>query len=97
MKIYLHQQVKIEGDPFPHYWRKEIKNDIIPRKGDSIEDSLWKDPGEYEVIDITLNYQEDFCYVYLCQYKHEIPNNRKDEFKKIASSHGWTCSWNMYN
>lgn len=93
MKIYLNQFVKIEGDPFPHYCRKEFEGVVVPRKGDYIEDSLWKEPGEYEVTGITFNYQENYCYVNIEHYQYEIPIVKKDEFAHIAGLHGWKTSW----
>lgn len=93
MKVYLNQLVIIEGDPFPHYWRKEFESVVIPRKGDYIEDSLWKDPGEYEVTGVTINYQDTCCYVSLEQYKYKISTKQKDEMAHIAELHGWKCSW----
>lgn len=96
MKLIISQQVKIKGDPFPHNWRKEIDSIIIPNIGMSIEDSLWKDPGEYKVIDVLINYQEDYSYISLEKYDAEIPDEKKDEWAHIAKLHGWACSWKQY-
>ena len=93
MKVILNQQVKIEEDSFPHFWNKEYEHNVIPRKGDFVEDSLWKEPGEYEVTEVTINYQENYCYVSLEKYSYEIPANRKDEYDQIANLHGWKTSW----
>lgn len=49
MKIFLSQTVKFEGDNFPYSWTKEYDSELIPHKGDFVEDPLWKDPYEYEV------------------------------------------------
>ena len=51
MKLIISQIVEFEGENFPYSWRKEIETDIIPHKGDFIEDPLWKEPGEYEVVE----------------------------------------------
>lgn len=93
MKIYLTQPVKIEGDRFPHSWSKIYESSVIPRKGDFVEDPLWKDPGEYEVVGITINYYADSCYVGLKEYEMEIPKERKDEMARMAELHGWKSSW----
>lgn len=93
MKICLTQPVKIKGDNFPHRWSKEYDSLVIPRIGDSIEDPLWKDPGEYKVTGISISYYEDACYVGLEQYGYEIPAEQKDEQAKMAKLHGWKSSW----
>lgn len=94
MKVIIAQTVMFENDNFPYTWRKTVETDVIPHKGDSIEDSLWKDPGEYEVVETIINYQERFCYVTVQNYKYVVPQSRKEEFKKIAESHGWEALWN---
>lgn len=96
MRLIISQVVEFENDDFPYTWRKEMETSVIPHKGDFIEDSLWKDPGEYEVIETTINYQENYCYVQLKQYENIIPVSRKDEFKRIAELHGWKAGWNNY-
>ena len=96
MNLIISQQVKIKGDNFPHNWRKEIESIIIPNIGMSIEDSLWKEPGTYKVTDVSINYQEDYCYISLEKYDVEIPDERKEEMAHIANLHGWACSWTQY-
>lgn len=96
MKVIIAQNIKFEGDNFPYMWKKEVETNVIPHKGDFIEDSLFKDPGEYEVIETTLNYQENYCYVQLKPYKDIIPVIRRDDFKRIAELHDWQAGWNNY-
>lgn len=96
MKLIISQQVEIKGDHFPHDCSKEIESTIIPNVGMSIEDPIWKDPGEYKVIDVLINYQEDYCYISLEKYNVEIPNKKKDEWAHMAELHGWKCSWKQY-
>ena len=50
MKVIISQTVLIEGEDFPSNWEKGYDSEIIPRVGDSIEDPIWKDPGEYQVM-----------------------------------------------
>ena len=93
MKIFLFQLVKFEGDNFPYSWTKEYDSELIPHKGDFVEDSLWKDPGEYEVQKVIMNYDENRCYVVLSVFEPELPQSRREEFAKIANSHGWKANW----
>lgn len=93
MKVIISQVVEFEGSNFPHTWRKEIETNIIPHKGDFIEDSLWKNPYEYEVIETLINYSENYCMVTVKEYNDKIPLNRKDEFARIAELHGWKALW----
>ena len=47
MKVEVTQRVKIEGDNFPYAWNKNYGDrNVIPHKGDRMEDPLWKDPYE---------------------------------------------------
>ena len=96
MKISIAQLVKIEGDNnFPYKWSKEYGDRIVvPRKGDKIEDPLWKDPYEYEVTEVLFDYEEDTCFITVNPYKDEIPKSRKEEFAKMATLHGWKANWN---
>ena len=96
MKIIISQGIKIVGDKFPHNWRKEYESVIIPRVGDYIEDPIWKDPYEYKVTGVTINYYADECFVGVEDYIGDIPDNRKDEFAHMAELHGWKSSWKMY-
>lgn len=93
MKIVLMQRVKIEGDPYPHSWKKKYESVAIPNVGNFVEDPLWKDPCEYEVEEITFNYDANECYVSLKPYGIEIPKNREDEIAHMANLHGWKVSW----
>ena len=55
--------------------------------------SNWEDPGEYQVKNVTINYSSNECYVYMGRYANIIPNERKEEFGKIAELHGWKANW----
>lgn len=56
MKVIISQTVCIDGENFPSSWEKGYDSTVIPRVGDMIEDPIWKDPGEYEVRNVTINY-----------------------------------------
>lgn len=95
MKIILSQQVELEGDNFPHNWSKEYESNIIPHMGDYISDPIWKDPYEYIVTEITIDYYANECSVNIDKYCYGIPNSRKDEFAEMAKLHGWSASWQI--
>lgn len=89
MKVTIMQGVKIAKDNFPHHWRKTYESFVVPRRGDFIEDPIWKDPYEYKVNKVTIDYDSGECYVEVENYQDEIPADRKEEFVKMASLHGW--------
>ena len=95
MKLIISQIVEFEEEKIPHSWRKEIETDIIPHKGDFIEDSLWKDPGEYEVVETLINYSEDYCMASVEKYCIKIPADRREEFEHMAELHGWKPLWKI--
>lgn len=96
MKIVISQQVKIISDNFPHNWRIEYESNIIPHVGDSIEDPIWKEPYDYKVIEVIINYYANECYVQVEAYDGEIPEKRKEDFAHMAELHGWKASWKMH-
>ncbi len=72
---------------------KEFESNIIPHIGDSIYDSLWKNPYEYEVMDIVINYSENECLVALSG----IITSGKEELKywqNEAQKHKWKIGSN---
>lgn len=89
MTIILSQYVEVENDRLPHRIEKKIESSIIPNIGMSIEDSVWKDPYDYKVIEVLINYVEDYCYVTLEKYSEIIKNNFKNEFASMVKLHGW--------
>jgi len=93
MKVQLMQNVRIRGERFPYQWSKVYESNVIPSVGMKIEDSLWKDPTEYEVKDVTINYADDICYVSIGWYNVEIAKERQKEMANMAKLHGWTCNW----
>lgn len=69
---------------------KKFESNVIPHKGDYIEDSVWKDPFEYQVEEITINYEESECYVELPEVLINS-NDRKDldDYVENSKSYGW--------
>lgn len=71
--------------------RKEFDTDIIPHVGDSIGDSVWKDPYEYKVIEVIINYQEDKCYVVLDCIKFDHDDKEiLSQWCDMVKLHGWS-------
>lgn len=93
MKVIISQIVAFEGDKFPYSWSKTYESNVIPCVGDTIEDPIWKDPGDYKVIGVTINYDAEECYVGVDGYEPVIPIERKEEFGKMAALHGWKANW----
>ena len=93
MKVIINQLVLIDGDKIPNTWSKTYESNVIPRIGDTIESSLWKNPGDYKVTGVTINYDADECYVGVERYANVIPSDRKEEYENIAALHGWKANW----
>lgn len=96
MKVSISQQVKFRGVNRPYYWTKEYESTIIPHAGDQIEDPIWKNPYEYKVTEVTIDYYENTCFVSVETYAGEFPEDRKDELAEMSKLHGWKASWTMY-
>ncbi|MDB2104006.1 hypothetical protein PMW00_13370 [Clostridium paraputrificum] len=78
--------------------RKEFETNIIPHVGDYIEDSVWKDPYEYKVIETIINYQENQCYVSLECIKFDHDNKEVlKEWCDMVKLHGWSTSPEQIN
>ncbi len=88
MKIYISQQIGIKGSKCPVDIHKEFNSDIIPHAGDFISDPIWKDPYEYEVINVNINYEENECYVTVDKLNFEVDDFDK-YVKDCAKLHGW--------
>lgn len=93
MKIRLLQQILLKDQPrtFREIY-KDYESDFVPRKGDYIYDSAFKDPYECEVVSVTIDYEHDMCYVYL--HYVELETNNEDAIIKYIEKtklHGWKC------
>ncbi len=95
MKITLSQLVKFEGEPTIHRFTKEYVSNIMPAVGACIEDPFWKDPYEYKIMEVTINYYDNSCYVVLEEFNVEIQKDKKDFWADVAKSHGWKASWDF--
>ena len=69
---------------------KTFDSNVIPHKGDFIQDLAWKDPFEYEVEEVTINYEENQCYAELPEILINS-NDRKDLENYIVNikNFGW--------
>lgn len=77
--------------------RKEFETNIIPHVGDSIGDSVWKDPSEHKVVEVIINYQEDECYVSLecIKFDHDDKEVLKQWFDMVKL-HDWETTGGVY-
>jgi hypothetical protein len=94
MEIRLMQQVLLKGkvQTFREIY-KFFKSNIIPHKGDKISDSAFKDPYEFEVIEVTIDYQDDICYVRLAWVELETEKEQAvEDYIRMTMLHGWECN-----
>lgn len=91
MKIIISQLIALEDFRQGCFtMTKEFESPVIPHVGDKIADSVWKDPYEHNVLEVTIDYSTDKCYVTLEPIKFE--NNNKNILKSwhdMVRSHGW--------
>lgn len=96
MKISISQVVTLNTFSKGNYlMRKEFESNIIPHVGDYIEDSVWEE--ETEVVNVTINYNDDTCYVTLKELKFD--HDRKEILKEhfnMVKLHGWKTIGNVY-
>lgn len=93
MKIRLVQQVFLKGKPntFREIY-KEYNSDFVARKGDYIADTAFKNPYEYEVVEVCVDYEANMCVIRL--HYVELDTDNKEAAKKyieMAKMHGWKC------
>jgi len=89
MKIHVSQELGCYGEDLPYRMWKKFNSDIIPHKGDFIKDPVWDSPEEYKVIETIIDYNNDICYVLVCEIAEDIEDI--DHFiKTCAKPHGWT-------
>ncbi|WP_432358833.1 hypothetical protein [Sporosarcina sp. UB5] len=93
MEIIISQYVGLKGDARTfHRVYKEFQSNVIPHAGDFIKDSAYKEPYEYEVASVIIDYTNNYCDVTLKIYELETTD---DSFVKreveMFMSHGWKC------
>ena len=90
MEIVLTQKITLLKKSEYTNIMKTFNSNIIPHKGDYIEDIAWKDPFEYEVKEVTINYEENQCYVELPEILISS-NDRKnlEDYIKNVKNFGW--------
>lgn len=94
MKITLNQIIALKNiNQGFRCIEKSFESNIIPHKGDFINDSLWKDPYEYEIGQVTIDYSKNSCEVQLhAIFLESTDENDVKEYVKIAKLHGWKCN-----
>lgn len=94
MNIRLVQQVLLKGrlNTFREIY-KDIKSDIKPCKGDMIYDTAWKDPYEYEVVEVRIDYDSETCYVILPMIEIEADDEKYiKQYIDMTKLHNWKCN-----
>lgn len=80
-------------------WRtvnKSFESNIIPRKGDFLADSAFKDPYEYEVGQVIIDYAQNLCIVYLAPV--ELNGDSKERLEQeveMYKLHNWESSYDL--
>ncbi|MDB5083961.1 MAG: hypothetical protein JWN30_847 [Bacilli bacterium] len=76
MEIIIYQQINLKNNPRVfHDVFKTFGSDVIPHKGDFISDSAFKDPYEYEVLQVVINYNDNSCFVRIPLIELESKND----------------------
>lgn len=93
MNIILSQAVMLEDFRKGHVnIYKEFTSNVIPHKGDYITDTCFKDPYEFEVVQVVLNYQQDECMVYLPPIIIESDDKQALlNYVNMTELHNWSC------
>ena len=98
MKISVSQTISLNDFREGHFIiRKEFESNVIPHKGDFLVDSVWKDPYEYEVVEVQIDYSKDACYVTLSMITFD--HNNKEDLKQwhdMVKLHGWETVGDVY-
>lgn len=98
LQITLSQQVQLKDfrKGYVNIY-KIFESNVIPHKGDFIADSCFKDPYEYEVVEVIINYQENTCYVQLNSIIAELNDKQVlKNYVEMAELHGWECNTKEY-
>ncbi|CDN42190.1 MULTISPECIES: hypothetical protein [Paenibacillus] len=96
MKIHLGQQIALEAvRDFRHVY-KEFEFNFIPRIGENVSDTAFKDPYSYPVADVNYNFDENVVYVTLNMIV--IPSSDKKLLKSYIDMyklHNWKCDYDV--
>lgn len=87
--IEISQQINVEGERIPRTICKKFESSIVPSLGMKIEDVGWKNPYNYEVTEVIINYNENTAFVTVAPYVNIVPANKIEEFLKIEENCGW--------
>lgn len=93
MKIRIVQQVSIENRPetYKNIY-KDFESDVIPHKGDFITDPAFKDPDEYEVHSVTIDYGVNLVQVLVHSVILETEKEEAvKEYVEMMKKHDWKC------
>lgn len=94
MKIRIVQQVSIVDRPetYKNVF-KDFESDVIPHKGDFIRDRAFKNPDEYQVHSVTIDYDVNLAQVLI--HRVELETDKEEavkEYINMMKKHGWKCN-----
>jgi hypothetical protein len=87
LKILLIQYIQCKDSDYPKAIYKLLENNSIPHAGDFINDSVWKEPTQYEVKEVSIDYSYNRCEVLLSKCEEEW--DAFEKFAGMAKLHGW--------
>lgn len=94
MEINIYQQVYLKDklNSVKQAYR-EFESDVIPHKGDFYTDSAFKDPYEHEITQVTIDYKNDVCSVYIDSIVLDSTDvSHVKKYVEMMMLHGWKCN-----
>lgn len=95
MDIILIQQINLKDiDNGFRQIQKKFNSNIIPHKGDYISDGAFDDPDEYEIINVIIDYQENYVQVWLEPINLET-NDKGDleKYVEMTKLYNWESNF----
>ena len=93
MKIVLIQYIETQNEKYPNAIYKAVENNAIPHAGDYINDAVWKEPTQYKVCEVVIDYTYNRCEVTIEKCEEEWDSF--ENFAAMANLHGWTNRYPM--
>lgn len=90
MRIILSQLIIPQDDDRGTFQiEKEVAWPFVPRVGDELGDSLYKEPNEMKVVRVEFSTRDDTCYIFIEPLK--VPTLVESElpWKRLAELHKW--------
>lgn len=78
--------VSEENAVFKQRIEKEYHSNIIPHKGDIIEECMWEEGAQFEINNVFINYADDICCVEL---RDKITDSIEETKELITEAKNW--------